>query len=495
MLDEKAPLLSAHAVMSSQHALKDAKDSESKRGKYTISDGNRRPELDGLRGLCACFVVLYHLYLCFYSGVHWRPLLGCGPVAVFIFFILSGHVIAHRYLEDGRVESLLSAAFRRIPRLLLPMFIANVLYWVLLICGAFSSEGTWRRIYAEYVHGEDRSCASPSHCIPADLHYTVLKSLQVLWTREVNNFQWIWTIAVEIIGSAAVFLLAPLSLYIVNSGSRAGNTPELPRGVEEGRWPRELTRCLLAHGTLLSMMFIAGQLISHCADVSGVLAPMPWCGGLLVSGSLSGLNWLGIDHWRELFLFELGLASAQTRVLMIGFLDRESPWAEALVARWNEQWLCKWFVPTSMIIFGLGTTTVPYHNVIELAPLLSIKKTGFDMWSLGAVAIFLGVLLSPCRFRHWLANFSFLGNISFGIYLLHMGVIWTVGMSSYSWLHGRVPDVVLFPLVTSICAGPLFLVSWVFWRTVEEPLSVSLPRQTFSGLKLLILRAKSHQHV
>lgn len=279
-----------------------------------------------------------------------------------------------------------------------------------------------------------------------------------------------------------VFLLAPVSRFIVNYGVRADGTDDLVR-VAGQLWPRKLFRCLSIHGVLLAVVFVVGQMVTHCSDVSGAMASFTWCESSLVVG----LKQLLVDGlWRSFFLFEFGLASAQVRVLLSSDSKCVSSWAEAVHTAWNEQWVTKWLLPVGLILFGLGTATVPARNAIYFGSPLAIHKTGYDMYTLGASAIFLGVLLSPQEVRTMLSNFSFLGNISFSIYLLHMGVIWTIGMPLYVWLDGSLPHAVMFPLIMTICAGPLYVLSHIFWLAIEEPLGVRLPQQAFAGLKWLV---------
>jgi len=76
---------------------------------------NRRfHSLDGLRGVCALSVLLFHASDMFHKG----PVMGHGYLAVDVFFILSGFVIALNYesaLRDGlALKSFLRARARRL---------------------------------------------------------------------------------------------------------------------------------------------------------------------------------------------------------------------------------------------------------------------------------------------------------------------------------------------------------------------------------------------
>ena len=88
------------------------------RNKNISANGTQRSEiftaLNGLRFLAALIVVFYHYarkmegFAAFPRAI--RSLIECGPAAVGFFFILSGFVLAHRYLEDDS-EAQPDAAF------------------------------------------------------------------------------------------------------------------------------------------------------------------------------------------------------------------------------------------------------------------------------------------------------------------------------------------------------------------------------------------------
>ena len=54
------------------------------------------PWLDGLRGIAALWVLLSHVQIL--SGMHWVPGLSRGDLAVDLFMVLSGFLMAHHYL-------------------------------------------------------------------------------------------------------------------------------------------------------------------------------------------------------------------------------------------------------------------------------------------------------------------------------------------------------------------------------------------------------------
>lgn len=73
--------------------------------------------LDGLRGVAAIVVVLFHILEIFSNGDHTQQLLNHGYLAVDFFFILSGFVIAHAYDDRWNKMTLKSFFKRRLVRL------------------------------------------------------------------------------------------------------------------------------------------------------------------------------------------------------------------------------------------------------------------------------------------------------------------------------------------------------------------------------------------
>jgi hypothetical protein len=83
----------AHTFATKGHHIKYPPDIPVHRGMNVNENKvDRFDLLDGLRGIAAIGVMIYHYTL--HNGLHW---LGGAWVAVDLFFILSGFVIAHSY--------------------------------------------------------------------------------------------------------------------------------------------------------------------------------------------------------------------------------------------------------------------------------------------------------------------------------------------------------------------------------------------------------------
>lgn len=64
----------------------------------TYADSKRHyPILDGLRGVAAVLVVMFHLLETFTNGDHSKQIINHGYMAVDFFFLLSGFVIGYAY--------------------------------------------------------------------------------------------------------------------------------------------------------------------------------------------------------------------------------------------------------------------------------------------------------------------------------------------------------------------------------------------------------------
>ena len=93
----------------------------------TFKDTKRHYEiLDGLRGIAAVMVVMFHILETFSGGDHAKQLINHGYLAVDFFFVLSGFVIGYAYDDRWSKMSLGDFFKRRLIRLH-PMIIAGML--------------------------------------------------------------------------------------------------------------------------------------------------------------------------------------------------------------------------------------------------------------------------------------------------------------------------------------------------------------------------------
>jgi peptidoglycan/LPS O-acetylase OafA/YrhL len=178
--------------------------------------------LDGLRGLAAFVVVLSHFAVVFYPALYTAnasevrfvsqldliiagtPLnvIYNGNFAVCIFFILSGYVLTYKFFRDKNPETLVSGAFRRYFRLLVPVLFSNLLVFIFMKLSLFHNvqagnitKSTWWFTEAWTFRPELLSMLKESF-------------FGVFVLDECNYNPVLWTMRYEFFGSFLVFFLA-----------------------------------------------------------------------------------------------------------------------------------------------------------------------------------------------------------------------------------------------------------------------------------------------
>ncbi len=181
---------------------------------------NRLVILEGMRGIAALIVVVYHSILAFYPGFFGRftedasnsivgnPLFAFlnGTAAVAFFFTLSGFVLVYRAIDNQDVAPINRNLMRRWPRLAMPVVAVTVTSWLMFQFNAYNymeaadiSQSGWLRDFG----------SSPA--IPTDkpLSNAVMEGLFFTFFRgDYNYVTALWTMHYEFIGSFIVFGLA-----------------------------------------------------------------------------------------------------------------------------------------------------------------------------------------------------------------------------------------------------------------------------------------------
>lgn len=168
--------------------------------------------LDGLRGVAAFVVVVFH-YLCFLHpsmvpditanpakiadtplGIFWN-----GPFAVSIFFVLSGFVLAGA--ADKRRSLVVSNLITRYLRLALPVLASVLLAWALLT--------VWPTATATLQAMLDNPSPWLNHTLQGDIPSVY----DAIYDGLFGNFRWggsafnnvLWTMRIELLGSIGIF--------------------------------------------------------------------------------------------------------------------------------------------------------------------------------------------------------------------------------------------------------------------------------------------------
>lgn len=186
---------------------------------------SRFQELDGLRGLAALIVVIWHIVAKLFPGLALgRPfpatleveialfnspvrMLYDGTLAVCIFFVLSGYVLSYSFFERNHDASILHRLIARPVRLCLPVTINVLVAFIFLSYGMFLLEGqhvTWEatgalEFIAPFEEGANRDL-SPKGLIEHIFYLPYFPTPD--FARLYNGV--LWTMHVEFLGSLAL---------------------------------------------------------------------------------------------------------------------------------------------------------------------------------------------------------------------------------------------------------------------------------------------------
>ncbi|MBY0426785.1 MAG: acyltransferase, partial [Cytophagales bacterium] len=195
-----------------------------------LQNQHRAVALDGLRGFAAWAVVGYHYLLYFYSGfapafynnsskesgiasiLIQSPLnfLFNGPLAVSIFFVISGFVLSYGYFSKPDILHLQSGAFRRYFRLVIPIAAAQLFSFTLLINHLYFNQET-----AIYTHTPGFLGSvylfTPNFwfMVKETFYYSLIGGFTYPWQESYNNV--LWTLQIEFMGSLLVFCILALT--------------------------------------------------------------------------------------------------------------------------------------------------------------------------------------------------------------------------------------------------------------------------------------------
>lgn len=236
--------------------------------------------LDGLRGIAAIIVVMFHILETFSGGDHTKQLINHGYLAVDFFFALSGFVIGYAYDDRWSKMSLKDFFIRRLIRLH-PMIIAGMLLGAITFY--FQDSPFFPKIHEVPVGMLLMITFIGMTLIP------VPPSMDIRGWGEMHPLNGpAWTLFFEYIGNIlyALFLrrfptaaLAVLAFLAAIALIHLGVTS--PFGDIIGGWSLEPTQLRIGFMRLL-YPFLAGLLLSRMIKPIHVSNAFLWCALLLV---------------------------------------------------------------------------------------------------------------------------------------------------------------------------------------------------------------------
>jgi peptidoglycan/LPS O-acetylase OafA/YrhL len=220
--------------------------------------------LEGLRGLAALLVMLGHIVrglvppgpgpLDPLNQLH--QLVLNGGAAVTVFFVLSGLILSLPFAKDRRPARILTALLKRWPRLLALTTAACLFSWAAIgLSGASYQQaaaltGNWWMAshFNAPLQGHDTSWTA-ALCDGV---------FGVFWTGDVRFDSPLWTMRIELLGSYAIYLAAPLLFAARRWGLRLAILGALMLAAGATAPFTYFTDFLV--GTLLAMLLAEGKL-------------------------------------------------------------------------------------------------------------------------------------------------------------------------------------------------------------------------------------------
>ncbi|MDE2318244.1 MAG: acyltransferase [Rhodospirillales bacterium] len=185
--------------------------------------------MEGLRGIAAAIVVLYHLVLAFTpKGVgavpHGYGALGTitqfalgmlnGGAAVAVFFVLSGFILSLPFGRDRRFSRVVMALLKRWPRLACLTVIACLIAFALISWSGHEYKAAAHVIGAGWLASHGNSPIRLGHL---SWEGALREGLVNVFTQgEVKFDSPLWTMRIELFGSFAIFFAAPV-LFAIGS--------------------------------------------------------------------------------------------------------------------------------------------------------------------------------------------------------------------------------------------------------------------------------------
>jgi len=386
---------------------------------------SRLVELEATRGVAAIVVVAYHLFLSFWlkpmTQLFGTPLFAFvnGPAAVVTFFVLSGFVLTYRAFRDQETSSLISGAFKRWPRLALPIVTVNVVSGFLLATGLYLNHEVAPLTPFRYLDGF--FAGAPYHPWP-DMIAAIYEGLFATFASSTAAYfnTVLWTMHFELFGSFLSFAAAAL---IVRLGA-----PGLAVAVFA-------TALIASFHDPLYVSFICGVLLArfYCLPEWGRWA-----------------RYVGSRGWRPALRVALLAAAAAT---FLGYSDSAATG------------IYRWLAPLAAAAPAMVRTAA--HIAGSIIVIMVVLGTAPKWkWLSGRAAALLGALSFPL----YLANLPVICSVGAAAYMyLYLGAGSALAISV---------TLVIVPIVTLIVSWPLMrLDQW--WRrslrAFERKIVLGLP--------------------
>jgi len=462
--------------------------------------GKKLEYLDGLRGVMCLVVVCHHFCCAIFPvlifgrmpdlesrnvtvapkgaiGVSKSPLavLWAGTFAVVVFFVMSGHVVALRYLKTRATKDLVRSAVCRIPRMAIPVIAALVWNWVLAAASAYKnmeasevSGSYWLRVF----DSSGVNAGSTFRTWGATSFFFFFSGQGHEHARlEYEHFPGfvIWTIPLEVRGSFLVYAVAFVSVQL----RTRLHSPVLAL----------CGKCAMYSVLLLIFLIpdpIFSQIYCHNNGAACPLAdPLPSPTLRYYAAFIVGLILAEVRCTGYLDV----LAGAKSRgkvegpgvipaVRTIGLTEKLPPPGTPPACQEPLRALAK----CTMLV--LAFVVSGWYRLYDEGAMGVINGANADIVIvIGASSLVVCVCVSP-RMQHWLMRqpILYLGRISFALYLLHTTVIFSLVCAIFSSGLSYSAASALAVIAMSAVLLPL---SHAFTVLVDETIAVKGVRVVF----------------
>jgi peptidoglycan/LPS O-acetylase OafA/YrhL len=247
----------------------------------TIADSKRHYKiLDGLRGVAAVMVVMFHILETFSDGDHTKQIINHGYMAVDFFFLLSGFVIGYAY-DDRWGKMRLGNFFKRRLIRLHPMIIVGMLIGAITFY--YQASSFWPQISSVPVGKLLLVMGIGFTLVPVPV------SLDIRGWQEMHPLNGpAWSLFFEYIANILYALFVRkfsnrlLALLVFVAGAALIHLAVTsPNGDIIGGWSLEPAQFRIGLTRLL-YPFFAGLLLSRVVKLTQVKHAFLWCSLLLV---------------------------------------------------------------------------------------------------------------------------------------------------------------------------------------------------------------------